>query len=208
MKPLFLLILLFMSSLSLFSQKNIQLPEPRKTGGMPLMETLSKRATCRTFQSKELTNTQLSNLLWSAFGVSRPDGKRTAPSAMNKQEADIYVLLKSGVYVYNAEKNMLEMVSGNDERVYAGKQDFVKDAPVQLIVVASLSKMGDGTESDKLNLAFIDAGYISQNIYLFCTSEGLATGARAMIDKETLSTKLKLKPDQRIIIAHSVGYPK
>jgi nitroreductase len=90
----------------------------------------------------------------------------------------------------------------------AGKQDFVKEAAVQIVLVADLSKMGEGSNEQKLNTANIDAGYISQNIYLYCTSEGLATGARGSIDKEVLSTKLKLRPNQKIIIAHSVGYPK
>jgi SagB-type dehydrogenase family enzyme len=188
--------------------QNIELPTPNQTGGMPLMETLNNRKTVRSFQSKELTQQQLSDLLWAAWGTNRESGKRTAPSAMNYQENDLYVLLKSGVYVYNAQENELVFVSDKDEREYAGTQDFIKDAPVQLVLVADLSRMSGGSSSGKLNTAHIDAGYISQNIYLCCASEGLGTGARGMVDHEVLSPKLKLDEEQRIIIAHSVGYIK
>jgi SagB-type dehydrogenase family enzyme len=208
MKKILITTLLIASGLALFSQKSISLPHPKMTGGMPLMETLSKRTTSRSFDNKAISNHQLSNLLWAAFGINRPDGKRTAPSAMNKQETDIYVLLKSGIYIYDAVANELNIISPDDVRDHAGSQDFIKDAPVQIILVANLSKMGNGNESEKLNTAYIDAGYISQNIYLYCTSEGLATGARGYIDKVDLSPKLKLKTGQEIIIAHSVGYPK
>ncbi len=187
--------------------QNIVLPQAQKTGGLPLMETLNKRNTVRSFQTKELTRQQLSNLLWAAWGINRESGKRTAPSARNFQETDVYVLLKSGVYIYNAQKNELTFVSDNDEREYAGTQDFIKDAPVQLVLVSNLDRISGGS-SGKLNTAYIDAGYISQNIYLWCASEGLGTGARAMIDHEVLAPRLKLNSTQKIIIAHSVGYIK
>jgi len=208
MKKFTITITLILFTMTLFSQGNIKLPQSNKTGGMPLMDVLAKRLTSRSFQSKELTNQQLSDLLWAAFGINRPDGKRTAPSAMNFQETDLYVLLKTGVYTYNAKENQLVQISQEDIRSMAGMQDFIKDAPVQIVLVTDLSKMGEGSAEEKLNTANIDAGYISQNIYLFCTSAGLATGARGSVDKKALSPKLKLKPDQKIIIAHSVGYLK
>jgi SagB-type dehydrogenase family enzyme len=208
MRKLLVFTLLIISSLALFSQKNISLPEPDKTGGMPLMEALANRSTSRAFSTKALPHKQLSNLLWAAWGINRADGKRTAPSAMNKQEIDIYVLLKSGVYLWDAVANQLVIVSPDDVRNFAGSQEFIRDAPVQIILVANLSKMGNANENEKLNTANIDAGYISQNIYLYCASEGLATGARGYLDKVDLAPKLMLKPGQEIIIAHSVGYPK
>ena len=186
----------------------IDLPAPQKTGGMPLMEALAKRSTARTFDSKELSPQQLSSLLWAAFGINRPDGKRTAPSAMNFQETDIYVLLKQGAYVYSAKSNKLELVVAEDIRALGGTQAFVKDAPVTLVFVADLSKMGGGTNEAKKNMANIDVGYISQNVYLFCASEGLVTGARMSVDRATLGPRLKLRPDQMIILAQSVGHPK
>ncbi len=192
---------------SLFAQ-SIDLPAPQKTGGLPLMDALAKRFTARAFDPKELSPQQLSSLLWAAFGINRPDGKRTAPSARNFQETDIYVLLKSGAYVYAAKSNKLDLVVAEDIRALGGTQDFVKDAPVTLVFVADLAKMGKGSNEDKMNTAHIDVGYISQNVYLFCTSEGLVTGARMSVDRAALGTKLKLRPDQMIILAQSAGYPK
>jgi nitroreductase len=186
----------------------IDLPAPQKTGGLPLMDALAKRSTARTFDSKELSPQQLSSLLWAAFGINRPDGKRTAPSAMNFQETDIYVLLKQGAYVYSAKSNKLDLVVAEDIRALGGTQAFVKDAPVTLVFVADLSKMGGGTNEAKKNMANIDVGYISQNVYLFCASEGLVTGARMLVDRATLGPRLKLRPDQMIILAQSAGYPK
>jgi len=189
--------------------QNLDLPAPQKSGGMPLMDALAKRATARAFNpARELSSQQLANLLWACDGISRPDGKRTAPSAMNRQETDIYVLLKSGVYVYNAPSNRLDQVSPEDMRALGGTQAFVKDAPVTLVFVADLAKMGDGSKEGKMNTANVDVGYISQNAYLYCASEGLATGARGSVDRAALGPKLKLRPDQAIILAQSIGYPK
>jgi nitroreductase len=188
--------------------QSLDLPAPQKTGGMPLMDALAKRSTARAFDSKELSPQQLSSLLWAAFGINRPDGKRTAPSARNFQETDIYVLLKSGTYVYNARSNKLDLVVAEDIRALGGTQAFITNAPVTLVFVADFSKMGKGSDENKLNTANIDTGYISQNIYLYCASEGLVTGARMSVDKAALGPQLKLRPDQAIILAHSVGYPK
>ncbi len=187
--------------------RSIELPAPQKTGGMPLMEALAKRSTARAFATNELSSQQISSLLWAAFGINRPDGKRTAPSARNFQETDIYVLLKSGAYVYSAVSNKLEQVLAEDIRALGGVQAFVKEAPVTLVFVADLAKCGGNNEGAR-NTANIDVGYISQNVYLFCASEGLVTGARAMVDRKALGEKLKLRPDQLIVLAQSVGYPK
>jgi SagB-type dehydrogenase family enzyme len=171
------------------------------------MEALAKRASVRVFDTKEIPIQQLSNLLWASFGINRPDGKRTAPSASNKQEIDIYVLLKTGAYIYDAQNHKLIQVTQEDLRSQAADRRFA-DAPVQLIFIADLSKRGENSEEGKLRTANIDCGYISQNTYLYCTSEGLVTGARGSVNRDVLVSKLKLKPDQRILLAHSVGYPK
>jgi nitroreductase len=198
--------------MALFASANLMaqdlaLPAPQKTGGMPLMEALSRRATGRSFDpGREISPQQLSSLLWAAWGVNRPDGRRTAPSAKNMQEMDLYVLLKSGVFVYDAKGNRLVRISTEDHRVLGGTQPFVKDAPATLVLVADLARagaVGSPGISDWVNL---DAGYISQNIYLFCASEGLVTGARAYVDKVALGPKLKLRTDQTILLAQSVGY--
>ena len=192
---------------SLWAQ-SFDLPAPQKTGGMPLMEALAKRATTRAFDSKDLSPQQLSSLLWASFGINRPDGKRTAPSASNHQETDIYVLLKQGAYVYAANSNKLDLAVAEDLRAVTGAQSFFKDAPVALVFVADLSKMGNGSNENKKNTANIDVGFISQNVYLFCASDGMATVAVGSVDRATLGPKLKLRPDQMIILAQSVGYPK
>jgi len=186
----------------------IELPAPRKTGGLPLMEALARRATSREFDARELPMDHLSNALWAGFGVNRPDGKRTAPSSHDRRETEIYVLLKQGAYVYDATKHRLTPVLAEDIRALGGKQDFVRDAPVTLVFVADLAKMGDSPAPEKETTAAIDSGFISQNIYLYCASEGLATGVRAWVDQEALGKRLGLRPDQRITAAQSIGFPK
>jgi len=188
------------------TSKPIELPTAQKTGGMPIMEALAKRATARSFATKELSSQQLSNLLWAAFGITRPDGRRTAPSSMNKQEIEIYVLLKQGAFVYDAKNHRLNPVLSEDIRPLGGRQPFVKDAPVTLIFVADLAKMSEASKAEKESTANIDTGFISQNVYLFCASEGLATGVRAWVDREPLAKKLNLRADQLITVAQSVGY--
>ena len=187
--------------------QDLALPGPQKTGGMPLMEALSKRATGRSFDAaRELSPQQLSNLLWAAWGVNRSDGRRTAPSAKNVQETDLYLLLKTGIFVYDAPRHRLARVSGEDQRPLGGTQAFVKEAPATLVLVADLAKAGVAKSPGNMDWVNMDAGYISQNIYLFCASEGLVTGARAWVDKAALGPKLKLRPDQAIVLAQSVGY--
>jgi SagB-type dehydrogenase family enzyme len=188
--------------------QDINLPAPQKSGGLPLMEALSKRATTREFSSRDLSPQQLSSLLWCCFGINRPDGKRTAPSAKNCQEMDIYVILKAGAYVYDARSNKLDLVTQADLRSLAGTQAFVTNAPVTLVFVADLAKMGTSSKEEKQRFANIDVGYLSQNAYLFCASEALVTGARASVDQKALGMKLKLRLDQMIVLAQSVGYPK
>jgi nitroreductase len=188
--------------------QDMVLPPPQKAGGMPLMEALAKRSTSRVFDSKDLTEQQLSSLLWASFGINRPDGKRTAPSANNKQATDVYVLMKQGAFIYDATSNKLTRIPGEDIRSLGGTQAFSTNAPAILVFVADLAKMGDGNEEGKRNLAYINVGYISQNTYLYCASEGLVTGARASVDRKALGMRLNLRPSQLIVLAQSVGYPK
>ena len=188
-------------------QAPLELPAPQKTGGRPLMEALALRATSRAFDRRDLPVQQLSDLLWAAFGINRPDGKRTAPSAKNHQEMDLYVLLKQGAFRYHAQAHRLDRVSPADLRTFGGSQAFAWDAPVTLILVADLAKTGTGALEQRREWAHIDAGYISQNIYLYCASAGLATGARAYVDKAPLGQRLSLRPDQLILLAQSVGFP-
>jgi hypothetical protein len=188
--------------------QDIALPAPQKSGGMPLMEALAKRSTGRAFDTRELSSQQLSSLLWASFGINRPDGKRTAPSANNKQATDIYVLLKQGAYLYDARSNRLTQVLKEDVRALGATQAFATNAPVTLVFVADLSKMGNATDDAKKSMAGMNVGYISQNTYLYCASEGLVTGARASVDRKGLGAKFKLRADQWIALAQSVGYAK
>jgi len=186
----------------------VKLPAPKINGGKPLMQTLNERKTSREFSPKPISDQTLSNLLWAAFGVNRPDGRRTAPSAKNMQEIDIYVAKSDGVYVYDAYENTLKIVIKEDLRALTGAQPFVKDAPINLIYVADLSKM-KGLSSENINLySAADTGFISENVYLFCASEGLATVIRGSVGRAALSKALGFGPDKKIILAQTVGYPK
>jgi len=203
------LIILFISATLLYTQdmETIQLPEPQKEGGRPLMEVLQDRHSSREFSSKELSLQTMSNLLWAAWGINRPEsGKRTAPSAMNNQEIEIYVSTAEGLYLYNARAHTLEPVMDQDIRAFTGGQAFVKDAPVNLIYVADYTKMGDGDKEQKIFYSAADTGFISQNVYLFCASEGLATVVRGWVDKPALEKKMGLPPNKKVVLAQTVGY--
>ena len=178
-------------------------------GGKPLMQTLKERGSSREFSPEKLPLQVLSNLLWAAFGVNRPDsGKRTAPSARNWQEIDIYVATAEGLYLFDAKAHVLKPVLTEDIRGLTGRQSFVKIAPINLIYVADLSKTGTLTNEEKEFYSAVHTGFISQNVYLYCASKGLATVVRASIDRPALAMAMKLRPDQRITLAQPVGYPR
>ena len=189
-------------------QKAIQLLKPQMGSGNPLMQLLWKRMSSREFSLEPLPVEVLSNLLWAASGINRPDGKRTAPTASNRQEIDIYAALASGLYLYDAKANLLNPVLSEDIRAATGRQPFVKDAPVNLIYVADFSKMGQASNEDKILYSAAATGLISENVYLYCASEGLATVFRGSVEKPALANMMKLRPDQKIMLAQSVGYPK
>lgn len=187
---------------------NIQLPQPETSGGMPLMEALANRSTSRDFSPKELDLQTLSNLLWAANGINRPEeGKKTAPSAVNWQEIEIYVSLPKGVYLYNAQQNCLELHMKGDHRKATGQQDFVEIAPVNLIYVGDFSRMEEARGEEKMHwYTAADAAFISQNVYLFCASEGLATVVRGLVDREELKKLLKLPEHKHVVLCQSVGH--
>lgn len=188
--------------------KPVELPRPQTDIGRPLMRVLGDRSSSRAFSPEKLPAQVVSNLLWAAFGVNRPDsGKRTAPSAMNWQETDIYVATADGVFVYEAKAHQLIPVLRGDVRAQTGTQPYVKDAPLNLVYVADLAKTGSSSAERDMYVA-ADTGFIAQNVYLFCASEGLATVVRGSIERPALSKILRLRPDQRIILAQTVGYPK
>jgi SagB-type dehydrogenase family enzyme len=189
--------------------KSLQLPPPQTDIGKPLMQALKLRQTARVFGTKPLPLQELSNLLWAGFGVNRTEsGKRTAPSAMNWQEIDIYVALPEAVYVYDAKTNTLNLVVPKDLREATGRQPFVKDAPVTFVYVADAARMKNASEEDKTVYSAADAGFIAQNVYLYCASQGLAVVVRGMVDRPSLAKEMKLRPEQRILLAQTIGYPK
>ena len=188
--------------------KAIRLPKPQTDIGRPLMQVLNRRSSERSFSPEKLPAQVMANLLWAAFGVNRPDsGKRTAPSAMNWQETDVYVATADGLYVYDAKENQLNPVLRDDVRAQTGTQSYVKDAPLDLVYVADLAKTG-GASPDRDTYVAADVGFIAQNVYLFCASEGLAVVVRGSIDRPALAKTMRLRSDQRIILAQTVGYPR
>jgi SagB-type dehydrogenase family enzyme len=205
------LIALLLSSSTPMAQelKPIELPKPQSDGGRPLMQVLKDRHTTRAFSTEKLPAQLLSNLLWAAFGINRPTtGGRTAPSAMNWQEIDIYVATADGLFLYDAKANLLKTVVKEDVRALTGSQTFVKEAPVNLIYVSDLARTNRASSEDRDLYTGADAGFISQNVYLFCASEGLATVVRGSVDRPALAKAMKLRPEQRIVLAQSVGKPK
>jgi SagB-type dehydrogenase family enzyme len=185
----------------------IKLPPPNLAGGKPFFETLKDRKSTREFRVDEPNVQTLSNLLWAAFGLNRPDGHRTAPSARNWQEIDIYVALKRGLYLFDSHTNVLRQVLAEDIRAATGMQDFVGTAPLNLVFVADLARMDTTDRTEQRFYSAIDTGFVSQNVYLFCASEGLATVVRGLVDRRALAMLMRLRPQQRVIVAQTVGYP-
>jgi nitroreductase len=187
----------------------IELPKPQTTGGMPLMDALRTRASSREFRGDKLPLQVLSNLLWAAFGISRPEsGMRTAASSNNRQETDVYAVMQDGAYLYNAKAHRLEPVVAGDLRAVTGKQAYVATAPLNLVYVADYARAGGTPNMGNVLSAGAATGFIGQNVYLYCTSEGLATVIRSNIDYEALTKALKLRPDQKVMLSQTVGYPK
>ena len=173
------------------------------------MQVLKLRQSSRDFDTKPLQLQELSNLLWAADGINRPEnGKRTAPSAMNWQEIDIYVAMQKGTYMYDTKSNSLLLVTEKDLREATGKQFFVKEAPLNLVYIADERRITRANEEDRIRWSSADAGFIAQNVYFYCASQGLAVVVRGMVDRETLAKELKLATEQKIIISQTVGYPK
>jgi len=187
----------------------VNLPAPQMTGGKPLLDCLKARQSGREFSSEKLPLQVLSSLLWAADGINRPDsGKRTAPSAVNWQDIDVYAAMADGLFLYLPKENALKKILGEDVRSAMGKQDFVKDVPLNLVYVSDYTKIPRGTDEDKRSISGTHTGFISQNVYLFCASEGLSTVVRGLIDQEAAAKVMKLRPEQHITLAQSVGYPK
>jgi len=212
MKKIILQICIVILAISSFAQapKPIMLNPPDLTRGSAVMKALSARASEKAFDTAALKLQDLSDLLWAANGINRPEsGKRTAPSAMNAQDIDVYLSMKSGIWFYNAKKNRLESVADGDYRKFvADKQENFSNAPVFCLLVSDISRFPVGTDSLKMIWAAFDAGIVSQNISLFCASAGLATRPRGSMDQQKLREVLKLRDTQRLMLNNPVSYLK
>ncbi len=204
-----LLFLLFLCAPVISQPKTKQLLPPVRKGGMPLMEALDKRCSTRDFTDKDLPEQTLSNLLWAAFGINREESdKHTAPSSNNNQEIDIYVVTAHGAFKYVPKGHLLELISDEDFRSVCGEQAYVATAAINLVYVTDLSRTDQKDLTAEPLASYSNVGFISQNVYLFCASEGLGAVIRGWINKEALQEKLQLKPNQKIILSQSVGFPK
>jgi len=189
--------------------KPLALPSPQMDKGRPLMQVLKSRQSRRDINpAKKLPAQELANLVWAACGVNRPEtGKRTAPTAVNWQEIDLYVAMADGLFLYEAKAHQLLPVISEDIRAMTGKQPFVQTAPVVFIFVVDQARMGKSSEANMAFYSATDTGYISQNIYLYCASEDLATVVVGNVDKTALGDRMKLRPEQKVIMTQPAGYP-
>jgi SagB-type dehydrogenase family enzyme len=188
----------------------IMLEPPDLTRGLPVMEALSLRASATEFDTTQISHRNMSDLLWAANGINRPEsGKRTAPSAMNAQDIDLYIFMASGAYLYEPESHRLVLIAEGDHRVsVAGKQEHFARAPVMCLLVSDISKFPSGSEAQRLVWAAEDAGIVSQNISLFCASVGLATRPRASMDQQKIREILRLTNNQNMMLNHPVSKQK
>lgn len=191
----------------------IKLPPPQMEGGKPLMQALKLRQSTRGGYGPDvpLSMQVISNLLWAADGVNRPPNHRTSPSAADWQNIDIYVTTAAGLFLYDPIKHELKVLGKEDVRAVAGQQDFVKTAPLNLIYVADMARAAFGGKrmpEVEQTWSFANVGFIAQNVYLFCASENLACIVRAMVDQAAITKTLKLRPDQKVILAQTVAHFK
>jgi len=187
----------------------IRLQKPDTLSGVPLLQAAQQRRTARDFKSMNLSTKHLSEVLWMAYGVNRPNGKRTVPSARALYPLRVYAVLSNGIYYYNPAKHILEPVAQGDYRGLCGVQDFVATAPLNLIFVSDIFKYGDPQkvpETTRIKISAIDAGHCTQNVYLYCASEKLSCVERAMVSEDELLKVLQLDDKFRFIIAQTVGY--
>lgn len=185
----------------------ITLPPPDRQGGLPLMEALAARRSRRDYKPDALPLQLLSSLLWAVGGVNRDDGGRTAPSALGAHEIEIFVALPAGAYRYEAARHELQLAAGADLRRITGYQDFVDDAPLDLVYVADHARMHFIPAGRREAYAHVAAGAMAQNAYLYAASSGLGAVIRAWIDHAAIADALGLTHDQQVLLSQTVGYP-
>jgi hypothetical protein len=205
--------------------ETIKLNEPNKKRGLPFMETLSVKCSAREWSDRDLSLQDLSDLLWAANGINRPDEKKyTASAAQNAHDVDLYLFMRDGVYLYDADAHALAPVLAGDFRsqLMMTPPPRPKDAggpppppppppsnpPIQIILVSDISRFRFGPPELMPEWGAIDTGIVSQNISLFCAATGLATRPRASMDKDVIKNLLKLSDTQYVFLNHPIGYFK
>lgn len=206
MKALMLFIIA-LTLTSLVKAQEIKLPDPQRSGGMPLMDALNKRQSTREFSDEDIDMQTLSDLLWAGWGINRETGKRTAPSSQNLQEMDIYVVKQDGFYLFNAQNQSIIKLGDIDIRSATGTQAFVATAPLNLVFAADLDKAKVTNFENTPTASYANTGFIAQNIYLYCASAGLAAVVRGSFPAE-LGKTLNLREHQRVILCQTIGWPK
>jgi nitroreductase len=191
-----------------FAQETRALLAPRKNAGKPLMQALQLRRSTREFSPRPLPPEVLSDLLWSAYGVNRPSGDRTAPYWRHIMVIDVYAAMADGVWLYDPKQHALRRHLDADIRAQTGRQDFVGIAPLNLVYVAHGERMTDISPEERRLYASVDTAFAGQNVYLFCASEGLATVFRGAVDQEKLGRAMKLGNGQFVTFAQTVGFPQ
>lgn len=198
MKKGFIAGIVMMLGATAVQAEDIALVAPQMSGGAPLMEAIKARRSMRVFDEKMLEPQVLSDLLWATWGISSDRGMRVVPTARNQQDIDLYVLQKSGVYLYDAKANVLKQVTDKDLRELMVKgQDFVRKAPIHLLFVTKNKRYGE-----------FHAGSMYQNAGLYCASVGLNCVVRAMYEKEELGKALQLSDGAEVVMSMAIGYPK
>ena len=190
------------------AQKPLDLPPPRREGGMPLMTALNRRHSTRDYADRPLSAQALSDLLWAAFGVNRPSGDRTAPYWRHIMVMNVYAAMADGVWLYDPKAHSLQPYLPRDIRAETGLQEFVATAPLNLVYVAHGERMSDVRPEERRLYASVDTGFIGQNVYLYCASEGLGSVFRGAVDYAKLAHALKLPEQQFVTFAQTVGYPR
>lgn len=204
-KKITILASLLLAALPTVAQ-DVQLPEPNKSAGLPVMEAFAQRRSVRNFSDRQISPQQLSNLLWAAMGQNRPDGRLTAPSCLNFQEIHLYIFDKNGVAEYiPATHSLKHLVDGDHRALVAGGQDFVLSAPVSLVMVAEMTKFGNKNDRSMM-MASVDAGIVSENISIACAGLGLSTVPRATMAADDIVALLGLDDNFIPIMNNPVGF--
>jgi len=196
------------SSLAAAEAKIVKLPPAKTSGGVPLMQALTLRRSTREYADRPLPLQLLSDLLWAAFGINRSSGDRTAPYWRHIMVIDIYAAMADGVWYYDPKAHALQQHLAADIRAQTGLQDFVANAPLNLVYVARGERMRDVSPADRRLYASVDTGFIGQNVYLFCASEGLATVFRGAVDYKKLAAAMHFDAEQFVTFAQTVGYAR